>query len=90
MVTKRYRVPSELIEELAKFRHRQLQDWTKMLFLKLQEFDQSGKTLQEFGAELRTLCLHNFKRWDELPEIVKESNREWAKEVIIAYRRYSS
>lgn len=79
-----------LIEELAELRHNQLRAWTRNLFAKLNEFKYEGKSLDDFGAEMMTLCKYNWEDYKKLSEDQKKVDRLFAFAVVDIVKKHSN
>jgi len=78
-----------LIEELAKLRHDQMRSWTRNIFVMLNNFRYEGKTLDDFGTELLTLCKDNFEDYDKIPDELKKQSRVFGLAVLDLVNKYA-
>ena len=79
-----------LIEELAKLRHNQMRSWTRNIFVLMNNFKQEGKTLEDFGTEMLTLCKDNFEDYDQIPDELKKQSRVFALAVVDIVNKHAN
>jgi hypothetical protein len=80
----------ELIEELARLRHNQMRSWSRHFFVMLNNFKYEGKSLDDFGTEMLTLCKDNWEEYDKLPEELKKQSRTFALAVLDIVNKHTN
>lgn len=69
---------TELLDDLARLEHKQWKSWAYSLM------DTENLSKERTQRWLQ----HNGKQWDELPEEVKDQDREWAEQVLWIIKKH--